>query len=130
MKNELMFKKVDNGPSLFYRYDDPIDKRITGKIECTETDLFSDLHRLIDLTRRYMNMCFIVAEEQPGYFDAASAEMVGEQLFRSHEQRIEEIFNLLEQKQGKPMIATVTRGNGHVDDDQVVDVYFDESRKR
>ncbi len=131
MKNNLVFKKVVDSPSSrVYRYENLSDERITGQVECMETDLFSDLSRMIDVTRRYLDMAFTMASEHPETFDAASAQEIAERLLDYWQVRIESIFDLLQQKQGIMMVATAPRGDSdHIHEDQVVDVYIDESRK-
>jgi hypothetical protein len=126
MNNNLEFKKADGKGSLTYNYVDRSDTRIKGEIECTETDLYSDLDRMIDLTRRYLDMAFTMANENPEFFDAASAQAIAEQLLDGHERRIKSIFDLLHQKnQGIMTIAMARKGNGPVENDRVVDIYFD-----
>jgi hypothetical protein len=79
----MVFKKLEGkGSSIIYNYTD-LDEELGGQIECVETDLFSDLARLMSLTRQYLTMAFIVAGEHPKDFDAASVEAIAKELLNS-----------------------------------------------
>jgi hypothetical protein len=130
MNNNLKFEKTgaagSTGP--VYSYSDLNDSRVKGQIECMETDLRSDLSRMLFLVRNYLDMAFIIAEEQPDYFDAATAQTIAKQLIDTQEQGIEEILAVLEKKTGQIHVVKTVRANGHLEESRVVDVYFDESR--
>jgi hypothetical protein len=73
-------------------------------------------------------MAFIVAGEHPEDFDAASVEQIAKELLNNQEKRIEDILSILEKNTGQIQIVETLRGNGHVEENRIVDVYFDKSR--
>lgn len=124
MKSSITFRRADADGSLAYQYEDQTDPSITGKLECLETDLYSDLCRMIDLTRRYLDMAFAAATETPEFFDPASVQAIAEQLLDGQERRIKEVFNRVRERHGTLMIVENPRGNGHIEKNRIVDVYF------
>lgn len=129
MENELIFtKKADVEGHPVYHYAHPNKPGFKGQIECIETDLVSDLSRLMSLTRQYLTMAFIVAAEHPEDFDGASVEQIAKELLNSQEKRIEDILSVLEKKTGQIQVVETIRGNGHLAEGHIVDVYFDKSR--
>jgi len=130
VNNNLIFERTGAAGSIgpVYSYSDLNNSRIKGQIECVETDLVSDLARLMSLTRQYLTMAFIVAGEHPEDFDAASVEQIAKELLNNQEKRIEDILSILEKNTGQIQIVETLRGNGHVEENRIVDVYFDKSR--
>lgn len=95
-----------------------------------ETNLHSELKNMIDLLKKYLDMVFTVAHAEPDIFDADSSQWIVHQLLDGYERKIENIFQILHEKMGLLIIVESPSGRSHIEKNQVVDVYIDETRGR